>query len=782
MKLPGRALALSVWAGLMLACVWVIAQTHFVADLSAFLPKAPTARQQMLVDQLRDGAIARLVIIGIEGGNAAERARLSLALAEELRANPAFSAVQNGAAETQDKDRKYFFDNRYLLSPAVDAEHFSDSGLRQSIGNSIAALSGDAGLILKAILPRDPTGETLHILEQFSGESQPRSQAGAWASSDGKRALILAQIRDSGLNTDAQAAAIEAIRAAFERIPERDAATRLVMSGTSVLSVSSRNTIETEVSRLAVASIILVVCLLLLVYRSFRLLGLGLLPVASGAAAGIAAVSLVFGHVHGLTLGFGTTLIGEAVDYSIYLFVQRAGGNNPDGFWRTIRLGVLTSIAGFAALLWSSFPGLAQLGLYSISGLVAAALVTRYVLPQLMSADMAVRDLTRPARILDSLIDRATGLRWLIYLLIAAAAIVLLRAGDIWNRQLSALSPVSAAEQQLDTELRSDLGGTNLRYMASFTASDEQSALVYAERVGSVLRELSTQQVIGGFNSPAFVLPSSAAQRARQAALPAGPEARARLAGAVAGMPIKAERLDGFIGDLEAARTRPLLGRADVKGSSAEALLDSLLIKREHDYLVLMPLRAPEGAADDLIDLRRVDAALAAKGINGVAAIDLLEETTSIFDSYLREALILSGLGCLAILVMLLLALRSLSRALRITLPLAGAVLCVTAVLVASGTQLTILHLIGLLLVVALGTNYALFFDSGAQPETRGDVRQMLVSLLVANLATVASFGVLGFSKVPILAAIGTTVGPGALLALAFSAILARAHDHAHAR
>ncbi|MGT2490864.1 hypothetical protein ACU4GD_10890 [Cupriavidus basilensis] len=30
------------------------------------------------------------------------------------------------------------------------------------------------------------------------------------------------------------------------------------------------------------------------------------------------------GMVHGLTLGFGTTLIGEAVDYSIYLFVQSA--------------------------------------------------------------------------------------------------------------------------------------------------------------------------------------------------------------------------------------------------------------------------------------------------------------------------------------------------------------------------------------------------------------------------------------------------------------------------
>jgi Predicted exporter len=65
--------------------------------------------------------------------------------------------------------------------------------------------------------------------------------------------------------------------------------------------------------------------------------------------------------VHGITLGFGTALIGEAVDYSIYLFVQ-SEQNATDKqawikrFWPTIRLGVLTSIAGFAALLLSGFP------------------------------------------------------------------------------------------------------------------------------------------------------------------------------------------------------------------------------------------------------------------------------------------------------------------------------------------------------------------------------------------------------------------------------------------
>jgi predicted exporter len=45
----------------------------------------------------------------------------------------------------------------------------------------------------------------------------------------------------------------------------------------------------------------------------------------SGVVAGVVPVSLAAGKVHGLTMGFGTTLIGEAVDYGIYYLVQARG-------------------------------------------------------------------------------------------------------------------------------------------------------------------------------------------------------------------------------------------------------------------------------------------------------------------------------------------------------------------------------------------------------------------------------------------------------------------------
>ena len=47
-----------------------------------------------------------------------------------------------------------------------------------------------------------------------------------------------------------------------------------------------------------------------------------------------------------------------------------------------------------------------------------------------------------------------------------------------------------------------------------------------------------------------------------------------------------------------------------------------------------------------------------------------------------------------------------------------------------------------------------------------------MVSLLVANIATIIAFGMLAFSGVPLLTAIGETVAIGAFLSLLFSAVL----------
>jgi predicted exporter len=217
---------------------------------------------------------------------------------------------------------------------------------------------------------------------------------------------------------------------------------------------------------------------------------------------------------------------------------------------------------------------------------------------------------------------------------------------------------------------------------------------------------------------------------------------------------------------------------------------DALLVSDAEGWRALLPLEAPvsRGHAHD-IDIGRVRQAVSIGAPDRVTVLDIKDQANALYSGYLAGAVRLSLAGLAAIVVLLLIALRRPSRVLRVVLPLALAVLTVAASLRLFGAPLTLLHVVGMLLIVAVGSNYALFFDrrfSSAAPgsaspahakpaHAEGATRELtLASLLVANCATVVGFGVLALSSVPVLHDLGETVAPGALLALIYAALLAR--------
>jgi predicted exporter len=781
-----RAWALILWLGCVGFAAVIVARAHYISDLSAFLPAHPTPTQQLLVDQLRDGPASRLILIAIEAGDGAARARVSSAMASRLRKDARFSGVNNGAADAQSGDREFLFQHRYLLSDSVTASRFSVAGLHAAINETIENLASPAGLLLKSLLPRDPTGELPNILEQLASSPAPRSQDGVWVSPDGTRALAVAQTAAGGSDSDAQSSAIEAIRTAFAAASAPRNEVSLRLSGPGVFAVAARAKIERAALRLSIISSILVVTLLLIVYRSVSALALGLLPVTSGALIGIAAVALGFGAVHGVTLGFGITLIGESVDYSIYFFIQsrRAAGTEAGSsrwqklWWPTVRLGMLTSVCGFASLLPSGFPGLKQLGLYSIGGLIAAALVTRFVLPALLPADFIVRDVTPlGSGIAQGLrAVRRIGGPLIATLALAFAALTLallyLHRGTLWNRELAALSPISIEEQNFDAKLRADLGAADVRDLVIVSGPDLESILRSAEQTAVALRPLIEARVIGSFDSPANYLPSMATQEARRGSLPAAAELRGNLRAATADLPIHSERLQPFLEDVEATRHAALLTPRDLAGTSLGAGFDALILHQKDRWNALLPLHG--ATAGEEIDVVRVLQALKGAPADEVRVLDLKQESDTLYAEYLSQAIRFSLGGLVALTILLLFALRSPLRVARVLAPLVLAVLTVAAGLAISGVQLTILHLVGMLLIVAVGSNYALFFDRQSLAAEGGSEALTLASLAIANASTVMGFGLLSFSQVPVLVALGTTVAPGAFLALVFAALLSR--------
>src|SRR6202011_5754318 len=95
--------------------------------------------------------------------------------------------------------------------------------------------------------------------------------------------------------------------------------------------------------------------------------------------------------------------------------------------------------------------------------------------------------------------------------LAALALAVLHRHRDtLWNRELAALSPVSAEDQNADAQLRRDLGAADVRDLVIVSAPTLDSALGGAERTAQALEPLVAAKAISGFDSPANYLPSAA--------------------------------------------------------------------------------------------------------------------------------------------------------------------------------------------------------------------------------------------------------------------------------
>lgn len=761
----------------------VISRSHFTADLSAFLPSRPTAEQQLLMDQLKDGLASRLILVGIEGADASARATLSKTIAQKLRSNPAFITVNNGEPINTERDRSYLFNNRYLLSPAITSEHFSTTGLQTAISDSIDQIASPAGLLIKSLLPHDPTGEMLQLLDAMNAGNKPEMVEGAWASRDGNTALLLLQTSAVGSDTDAQKQAMQFIQAEFDQAAKNIKAStppKLLMTGPGVFSVVARDTIKTQVRVIFIVSTILIALLLLAVYRSLAALLLGFLPVATGILAGIASVSLWFGVVHGITLGFGTALIGEAVDYSIYLFMQsdHAGDKEQNRkkwvtlVWPTVRLGVLTSVFGFAALLLSGFPGLAQLGLYSVAGLIAAAAMTRYVLPSLMPASFSIRDVSTVGSKLSGYAQRAESLRWPAIILVAISSFIVYQHHDrLWNTELAALSPVSAADQALDARLRAGMGAPDVRYVVVISGNSQETVLRDTEKVSTALQGLVDKGTLASFDSASHYLPSLSTQKNRQASLPTSNELKPRLASAIKDLPVQAAVFAPFLADVETARKQPLLQRTDLQSTSMAMAVDAMLLQQGQRWSSLIPLTAPESGNIDVAQVRTV---LEQAQVNNALFVDMKVESNRLYSGYMQEAILLSLAGIVAIIMLLLFVLRSPMLVLAVIAPLAAAVLTVMAGLALFGQQLIILHLIGLLLIVAIGSNYALFFNPVIKQDHEPISPRTYASLVFANVATVLGFGLLAFSSVPVLQAMGVTVAPGVILALVFSAVFAR--------
>ncbi len=753
------------WAALtVLATTYVTGTLRVDSDLRLFLPAPKTPEERILLEELKDGPGTRALLVALSGVPAAQLAEMSEAVASRLRTDPLFARVENGTLRSEPALQELMLRYRYLLSPREQGCACDAESLKRELDARLVELGSPAGAVSQDLLLRDPSGELQAILDNWLPAVEPQLIDGVWFSKDGKQALLLLQTVSAGFDADQQRLALAALD---DAVREADATGFLkqAVTGPGAFTVLLEQSVRRDVTLLGTLAGVGSILFLLIVLRSVRHTLLGVLTLATTSLAAILGVALIYPSVHGITLAFGFTLLGVAMDYPVHLMLHLEKSVPPadslKAVWPTLRLSIVTTCIAYVALIMTGFTGLTQLGTFTVCGLIATAAIIRWLLPHLVSNQLSRQP---PAWLAQ--VDRAPRFIALPAIaLIVAGAAILSSPGTLWSNELGGLTPVPQTLQDQDVQLRRELGAPDLRYVVAIRAKDTEAALQRDEALRDGLQQLVTGQAIGSFESPSRLLPSIHRQKETQARLPEARDLRQNLQKALSATPFRDDAFTDFLSDVEASRSLEPLTLESLQGSPLSDRLAAVLLQTPGEAVALVTL-------SDVKDPDRLRAWATAAG-EDVLLLDLKTIAEQLVERYRSFALGALGIALVVIAIVMLIQLRW-RAAFAVLLPVLATLAGTVAIIKLAGVQLTLFHVVSLLLVGGLSFDYGLFFNRSEA--TSEDALRTRYSVMVCWVSTIGAFALLMLSQMPVLRAIGSTVSLGITLGFVL-ALLARHND-----
>jgi len=269
---------------------------------------------------------------------------------------------------------------------------------------------------------------------------------------------------------------------------------------------------------------------------------------------------------------------------------------------------------------------------------------------------------------------------------------------------------------------------------------------------------------VENFDEVARYLPSIEVQKRRQAALPDRGTLQASLAEAVKGLPFKAGLFESFLDDVAKARELAPLTPAALAGSPLELRVGGMLLHHGDRWSGLVTL----GGVNKPEALKK----LAAESNGTIIILDLKQASEDLVARQRTHILWSLAIAAVLLTATVLVALRSVRRAVRVIAPMALTTLIIFAVLKGLGVSLNLFHLIALVLAAGLGIDYALFFESVEDDPI--EQRRTLHAVIVCSLSTLWVFMLLAFATTPVLSSIGITVSLGVVSNFVLALLLTR--------
>jgi len=502
---------------------------------------------------------------------------------------------------------------------------------------------------------------------------------------------------------------------------------------------------KNEVSHIGVLSMLCIIGLLLLVFKSLALFRIVAAIIISAVVVGIACCLLIFQQIHILSLVFGCSLVGVCVDYAIHYYCKIYGVRNLDDRFDILRkltpalpLAFLSSCVGYLLLVFVPFPGVQQMAILTSTGLLGAFVSVYLWGPYLVR--MNNQKLPIVGEKINSLLHHMInfGLKVKLNSLLTITMMIVFSIGMAkihFEDRLQYFQP-------LNDRLKNDeeLFKSMVSYDHSFQYIKVQDASLESvlQRIESLmpdLERLKLQNTISGYRSIASLIPSERRQQENRILVKT----------------LYQENLQSLLDKLNINEISNA-SSFDLNGPLLATLPDlpegwrDLIQVKENliiAKIVLMNVQDPLVMVDFI------------KKHPNIQYVDPVNEYAELFSFYrhIITAAIILVLGIMAVLVSFY---KNVKMMIEIISPIILSMMFTIGLLSCFGFPLTLFHILGLMLVQTLGIDYALFLywkEKGSN---------LLANALTA-ITTILSFGFLTFSSSPAIHDFGLSVFIGIL-------------------
>jgi predicted exporter len=636
----------------------------------------------------------------------------------------------------------------YSYRPETDLQRlFSAEGLAQRAKLLKQGLLSPYSASIKKIAATDPLLLSLNGI----GEKSPLFFKSATSAANYQHLII--ETTPSGMDVAAQTYIQQQMLTVFAAQKHRFAeAVDLEITGVPVFASVTQNRMQHEMQRISVISALVLCGLFFWLFKSLRLLFWVMALLVSVVCSALLVTQFVFGFVHALTLAIGTTLIGICVDYPIHALVhgQSVHQTSPTQavaqIFPSMLLGGATTLIGYFALGLSGYPGFEQVAVYAGVGIAVALLLTRWVLPPFIHANLPTPVTIRPALRWLNIAQQYRG-----YLLtgIAAALVVSVLALPSlhWMQDLQQLTPEMDELKAKDAQIRSRLVSVEPGRFVLISADNTEQALQRLEQIYPQLDKLKAQGDLKDYFGlyPWLLSQQQQHDNARQLQQVLNPVNREHWQ-----QSLLSEGLSvAYLGKLNYP-SKQTLNIEQVFATPLGHVLEQQLIHSDKHTLTMIWLAEHNALALQKTFTNHPFA-------HYISQRDMLNDMAI---SYQSKAVSLLLLGLLFIVALLTWRYKNLWHALETLAPAVLAAIFVLAGCALAGVAISFLHLVGLLLIVSIGVDYGIFYRENRSHNLPLTYQAMATSMLTSSLA----FACLLLAETTVLKILAQVVATGVVL------------------